>query len=139
MALLQYRAPVDYKAQQEAFRDFLQSFKSSESTSETAAAAAIDDLRIDGDTDGISNDYDLMDDVETEIRATGQEQGSKSQSKFKYMAILQEVANREKSEIVIELDDLDLVGIRFTWRKERNLADLPFHTSMNDHCRMSAR
>src|SRR5438874_2133446 len=30
MALLQYRAPVDYEAQQEAFRDFLQNFKSSQ-------------------------------------------------------------------------------------------------------------
>ena len=63
MALLQYRAPVDYEAQQEAFRDFLDNFKSSESASasEETAADAIDGLHIDGD--GTSDEYDFMDDA----------------------------------------------------------------------------
>lgn len=49
MALLQYPAPVDYGAQLNAFKDFLQHFKTTESTSESAATEAFEDLHIDGD------------------------------------------------------------------------------------------
>ena len=54
MALLQYPAPVDYAAQQAAFKDFLLHFKSFESASENAATEAIEDLHI--DEDGYIND-----------------------------------------------------------------------------------
>lgn len=111
MALLQYPAPVDYGAQQEAFKDFLQNFKSFASASESAATEAIEDLRIDGDhTD---DEYDFMDDAEGPQGQTG---GRRRSPKNKYMQILQDVANRDSNRILIELDDLATVclGGRFS-------------------------
>ncbi|KZZ88686.1 DNA replication licensing factor mcm7 [Ascosphaera apis ARSEF 7405] len=105
MSLLQYRAPVKYSVQKQIFKDFLQGFKSSESASETAAANAIDNLRIsDDDVDG---DFDLMEeDLEDGAGgAPGRTRGG--QSKVKYMTLLQDVANRDTNHILIELDDLD--------------------------------
>lgn len=106
--LLQYRAPVDYEAQQEAFRDFLENFKSSESASEDTAAAAIDGLHIDGD--GMSDEYDFMDDAENGETSRSRRESQTRRDKRKYMASLQDVADRVKSNILIELDDLDLVS-----------------------------
>jgi DNA replication licensing factor MCM7 len=108
MALLQYRNPVDYEAQQDAFRDFLENFKSSESASEEAAAEAIDELHIDGD--GTSDEYDFMDDVENGDGTRSRREGRRRPDKRKYMALLQKIADRVKSNILIELDDLDLVS-----------------------------
>jgi DNA replication licensing factor MCM7 len=100
MALLQYPAPVDYAAQQEVFKDFLKGFKSFESASEAAATEAIQGLRIDGDR--TDDEYDFMDDVETEG-------GARRDPKTKYMRMLQDVANRDSNSILIELDDLATV------------------------------
>ncbi|EED21682.1 DNA replication licensing factor Mcm7, putative [Talaromyces stipitatus ATCC 10500] len=97
MALLQYPAPVDYAAQREAFKDFLKGFKSFESASEAAATEAIQGLRIDGDR--TEDEYDFMDDVETQG-------GAPRDPKLKYMRILQDVANRDRNNILIELDDI---------------------------------
>lgn len=99
MSLLQYPAPVDYGAQQEAFKDFLKSFKSFESASEAAATEAIQGLRIDGDR--TDDEYDFMDDVETDA--------PRRDPKTKYMRILQDIANRDRNNILIELDDLATV------------------------------
>jgi MCM N-terminal domain len=99
MALLQYPAPVDYAAQQEAFKDFLKNFKTSESASEAAATEAIQGLRIDGDR--TDDEYDFMDDVDTEQRRD---------PKTKYMQVLQDIANRDSNNILIELDDLETVS-----------------------------
>lgn len=107
MALLQYRAPVDYEAQQEAFRDFLENFKSSQSTSEEAATDAIDDLNL--DEDRTSDEYDFMDDVAEEEGVRRRRAAGSKPSKRKYMSILQDVADREKTNVLIELDDLDEV------------------------------
>ncbi|OKL60884.1 DNA replication licensing factor mcm7 [Talaromyces atroroseus] len=99
MALLQYPAPVDYAAQQEAFKDFLKHFKTFESASEAAATEAIQGLRIDGDRS--EDEYDFMDDVDTE-------QGRRRRDpKTKYMQVLQDIANRDSNNILIELDDLE--------------------------------
>lgn len=98
MSLLQYPAPVDYRRQLEAFKDFLKHFKSFDSSE------AIEDLHIDGDD--LGDGYDLMDDAED-----GAQSGRrKREPKNKYMQILQEVANRERNHILIELDDLDSVS-----------------------------
>lgn len=109
MALLQYRAPVDYEAQQEAFRDFLQNFKSSQSKSEEAAANAIDDPNL--DEDRTSDEYDFMDDVAQGDGSASRRIGRSRPTKRKYMSILQEVADRERSTILIELDDLEEVRL----------------------------
>lgn len=109
MALLHYRAPVNYPAQQEAFRDFLESFKSFESASTASATAAIEDLHI--DADGTSDEYDFMDDADG---TDGQQRRTdrRRDPKRKYMQMLQDVADREKSNILIELDDLDTVSTK---------------------------
>ncbi|KAK1148679.1 DNA replication licensing factor MCM7 [Aspergillus melleus] len=103
MALLQYSAPVDYAAQLDAFKDFLQHFKSFESTDASTATEAIEDLHIDGDR--TSDEYDFMDDAED---GEGREAAGRRrrQPKLKYMQMLQEVADRERSNVLIELDDL---------------------------------
>ena len=108
MALLQYPAPVDYTAQLDTFKDFLKHFKTQESTSESAATEAIEDLHIDGDR--TSDEYDFMDDADEE---NGEERPSgrrHRQPKLKYMQTLQDVADREKTSILIELDDLATVS-----------------------------
>ena len=108
MALLQYSAPVDYAAQLDAFKDFLQHFKSFESTDASIATEAIEDLHIDGDR--TSDEYDFMDDAED---GEGREGAGRRrrQPKLKYMQMLQEVADRERSNVLIELDDLATVSI----------------------------
>jgi hypothetical protein len=108
MALLQYQAPVDYAAQLDAFKDFLQHFKTLQSTSEAAATEAMEDLNIDGDR--TSDEYDFMDDVDDEGAGT-RGASRRREPKLKYMQILQDIANREVSNIVIELDDLDVVSV----------------------------
>ncbi|GLA39707.1 Mcm2-7 hexameric complex component [Aspergillus niger] len=103
MALNAYTLNVNYEAQLDAFKHFLKHFKSFESASESAATEAIEDLRI--DEDGTSDEYDFMDDVAQEGGA--QRAGRRRREpKLKYMQVLQEVADRERTNILIELDDL---------------------------------
>ena len=104
MALNQYQAPVDYAAQLDGFKDFLKHFKTLQSTSEAAATEALEDLNIDGNR--TSDEYDFMDDVD-EGAATRR----RKEPKLKYMQILQDLANRDASNIVIELDDLEIVSL----------------------------
>lgn len=80
-----------------AFQDFLTSYKSTEN--------ALEDLNIDGDN--TSDEYDFMDDVAG--RKDGQQSGQSGAVRTKYMDILQQVADRKVSEILIELDDLENV------------------------------
>ncbi|KAL9610348.1 MAG: hypothetical protein Q9167_004946 [Letrouitia subvulpina] len=99
-----------------AFQDFLTSYKSTEN--------ALEDLNIDGDN--TSDEYDFMDDVAG--RKDGQQSGQSGEIRTKYMDILQQVADRKVSEILIELDDLDNyeksfgddVGLRLVESVERN-------------------
>ena len=89
-----------------AFADFLSSFKESASTSETAATDALDALNL-GEHD---SDYDFMDDADG---PEGQRRTRNSQTrspKRKYMEVLQDVADRKRQDICIELDDLAIVG-----------------------------
>lgn len=106
MALLQYQAPVDYAAQLDGFKDFLKHFKTLQSTSEAAATEAMEELNIDGNR--TSDEYDFMDDVEG-----AQTSGARRhrEPKLKYMQVLQDIANRDISSVVIELDDLEVVSL----------------------------
>ncbi|KAL9122878.1 MAG: hypothetical protein Q9187_000567 [Circinaria calcarea] len=107
MALLQAKAPVEYGTQQAAFEEFLTSFKSSASATEASATDALQGLNIDGD--GLSDEYDFMEDAADangEIRP-GRRSHRNRDPKKKYMELLQNVADRQSSEICIELDDLD--------------------------------
>ncbi|KAL2834303.1 MCM2/3/5 family-domain-containing protein [Aspergillus cavernicola] len=104
MALLQYPAPVDYLGQLDAFKDFLKHFKSFESASASAATEAIEDLRL--DEDGTSDEYDFMDDADESGAQSRGARRRQREPKLKYMQMLQDVADRERSDILIELDDL---------------------------------
>jgi DNA replication licensing factor MCM7 len=99
MALLAYKAPVDYPAQAEAFELFLEKFETTKTASDEAAEA-IDGLNLDGDH--TSDEYDFMDDVANGDSATRRTQGRKR----KYMEMLQEVADRDRQNVLIDLDDL---------------------------------
>jgi hypothetical protein len=94
-----YLHPVNVNADPPAaFEDFLKTFKSS--SAETADA--LQDLRLDDDLD---NEYDFMDE-------SGDEGGARRiDPKLKYMRILQRVADRDQSQILIDLDDLVAVWI----------------------------
>ena len=131
MALSTLKAPVDYSAQQSmrprqttmimrlmialaAFEDFLSNYKSTQTDLEIAATDAFQNLDI--DEDGTSDEYDMMDDV-TGGKETRQKNADFKEAKRKYMDMLQRVADREISEITIELDDLDNVcclGVHLT-------------------------
>lgn len=108
MALLQYHAPVDYAAQLDGFKDFLQHFKTLQSKSEASATEAMEELNIDGNR--TSDEYDFMDDAEDDEGADTRGARRRREPKLKYMQILQDVANRDTSNIVIELDDVDIVS-----------------------------
>jgi DNA replication licensing factor MCM7 len=97
MALFQHKALADYEAQIAKFQEFLDKFETSK-TSTDSAADAIDDLHLDGDH--TSEEYDFMDDAEDDRTR------SRRRPRRKYMDMLQEVANRERNNIEIELDDL---------------------------------
>lgn len=104
MALLNYRAPVDYIAQLQAFTTFLDKFETSKTTASTdEAAEAIDGLHLDGDH--TSDEYDFMDDVANDDAAQSR-RDARRPTKRKYMDMLQEVADRDRTNILIELDDL---------------------------------
>ena len=84
-------------------------FKASSSLSEAAATSALEDLNI--DEDGLSDEYDFMDDaIESNVARPRQRGAGSKGSEKKYMEILQRVADRKESEICIELDDLDVVS-----------------------------
>jgi DNA replication licensing factor MCM7 len=123
MALLQYRAPVNYDDHQskleptitvahmltisDAFEDFLQSFKTSP---KSGLAGALSDMNI--DEDDFSDEYDFMDDDEEE-EGQNARRDARSQAKMpklKYKDLLQKVADRYEDEITIDLDDLAKVG-----------------------------
>ncbi|KAJ5608023.1 hypothetical protein N7537_004642 [Penicillium hordei] len=106
MSLLQYPPPVDYSAQLNGFKDFLKGFKTFQSSSEAAATEALEDLNIDdGQT---SDEYDFMDDVDETNGENARGARRHREPKLKYMQILQDIANRDTSNILIELDDLSV-------------------------------
>ena len=98
MALLAYKAPVDYEAQLDAFQSFLEKFETTKSASDEAAEA-IDGLNL--DEDHTSDEYDFLDDV-----ANGDGARRQHGTKRKYVEMVQEVADRDRQNVLIELDDL---------------------------------
>ena len=99
MALLAYKAPVNYEAQLEAFQSFLEKYETTKTASDEAAEA-IDGLNL--DEDHTSDEYDFMDDVVNGDGATRRHQGTKR----KYIEMLQEVADRGRTNVLVDLDDL---------------------------------
>ena len=82
--------------------DFLQNFKSSS----TEAAEQLEGLNLNGDGD--SDEYDMMDDSDDPV-PNGTQRRSRH-GKAKYMQMLQDVADRIRTEITIDLNDLEAVS-----------------------------
>ena len=78
-------------------------------TTSNDTADALGDLNINGD-DG-DDEYDFMDDEAGAARQQRDGRQAAPKSKFKYMNLLQDVADRTISNITIELDDLDEVRV----------------------------
>lgn len=123
MALLTLKAPVDYAAQQgqstaptsysfinveplAAFEDFLSGYKL-EPTDNEIPSNALQELNI--DDDNTSDEYDFMDDV-TAAKEKQRPIRQTKKPRRKYMDQLQDVVDRKRDEILIELDDLDNVS-----------------------------
>lgn len=109
MALLQYRKVVDYDAQQAAFEDFLEKYKTSPQDTITHAIG-----QISIDEDDLSDEYDFMD--EDEDAAAQQDRRRKKasqrqQPQHKYVELMQQLADRTIDEVLIDLDDLASVRI----------------------------
>ncbi|KAK2750186.1 Mcm2-7 hexameric complex component [Myotisia sp. PD_48] len=107
MALFPLRLAVNYEDQKEVFKEFIKTFKSSESASESSATEAIQGLRIDEDGD---HDQTSVDD-------------GGANSKLKYMNILQDVTDRKTNHILIELDDVDKFAQSLPQGPIANIAD----------------
>lgn len=101
MALLQYRNIVNYEAQQTAFEDFLDKFKTSP---EQTLTHAIGQINI--DEDDLSDDDDLMDEDDGSHERRRREKAASKQPNHKYADIMQKLADRSIDEVLIELDDL---------------------------------
>ncbi|KAG5999208.1 Mcm2-7 hexameric complex component [Claviceps pusilla] len=114
MALREFKAPVNYEAQQKGFEEFLKDFKTSP---EHTIATALGDITI--DEDELSDAYDAMDEDAESIGRRRQERQRQKEPQHKYMDLLQKLADRLIDEIIIDLDDLA------TW--EAQYDDEPLH------------
>ncbi|KEZ46419.1 DNA replication licensing factor mcm7 [Scedosporium apiospermum] len=105
MALRQYPAPVDYEKQQTAFEQFLSEFKT---TPEQSIAQAFGDISI--EEDGLSDEYDFLDEDEEAQGRRRQERLERAQRRrgphHKYKEILQDLADRKVQEVTIDLNEL---------------------------------
>ncbi|KAJ2992688.1 hypothetical protein NUW58_g2080 [Xylaria curta] len=101
MALLQYRNIVNYEAQQGAFEDFLEKFKTSP---EQALTHAIGQINI--DEDDLSDEYDFMDQDDEGHEQRRREKAASKEPRHKYADMMQKLADRSIDEVLIELDDL---------------------------------
>lgn len=99
MALLQHKTLADYEKQVVAFQSFLEKFETSKTN---AATEAIGSLQIDGDH--TSDEYDFMDDLPEHDSSD-----ARRRPKRKYLDMLLDVSNRERPDVLIELDDLQEV------------------------------
>lgn len=97
---------IDTNESLAAFEDFLTDYKST-TTDLDIPANALQELTIDGDN--TSDEYDFMDDITAAKEKQRPIQQTKGPSK-KYMDQLQEVVDRKRDEVLIELDDLDNVS-----------------------------
>lgn len=74
------------------------------------------------DEDALSDEYDFMDDVaDGNGRQSDRRTAKDRDPKKKYMEMLQKVADRHSSEVVIELDDLDAVSRPSIARYQRDV------------------
>lgn len=82
--------------------DFLQNYKSTS----TEAAEQLENLNLNGD--GESDEYDMVDDEDDP--APGASQRRNRHNKAKYVQMLQDIADRTRTNILVDLNDLDTVS-----------------------------
>ncbi|KAM0332398.1 hypothetical protein ACHAQA_002678 [Verticillium albo-atrum] len=100
MALRQFKAPVQYDAQLAAFESFLKDFKA---TPEQSITHAFGNVTINED------DFDEDDDVMEDDEVAEERRRRLKESRIpqpKYQLILQELADRQINEVMLDLDDL---------------------------------
>ncbi|CAD6504934.1 BgTH12-00433 [Blumeria graminis f. sp. triticale] len=101
MALLQFRAPVDYDEHQKALEEFISSFKSAPTRS---LDHALNEMNIEDDFFSDDNNSTINDNEAPE--EFQKERHFNIQPKLKYMDLLQKISDRFEDEITIDLDDL---------------------------------
>ncbi|KAH7328750.1 MCM2/3/5 family-domain-containing protein [Stachybotrys elegans] len=106
MALREFKAPVNYEQQQNAFEAFLGEFKTSPEQTITTAMGNITIAE-----DDLDDDYDFMD--EDDQAGNGRRDKERT-PQYKYKNLLQQLADRILDELTIDLDDLA------TWENETN-------------------
>ncbi|KAH7401946.1 MCM2/3/5 family-domain-containing protein [Phaeosphaeria sp. MPI-PUGE-AT-0046c] len=99
MALLTTGAPVNYEEQESAIIDFLNTFKSSS----TDAADQLQNLNLGGNDD--DHEYDMVDGEDDPAPNGAGAQAGKM--KLKYLNQLLEISNRERDQLIIDLNDLE--------------------------------
>ncbi|KAI6247035.1 DNA replication licensing factor mcm7 [Erysiphe necator] len=100
MALLQFRAPVDYDEHQKAFEEFLSNYKTTPTSLDTTANIRIDGMNLD--------EIDFSDDENEDQNSSRQisEANIDKSPILKYMEQLQRISNRYENQLTIDLDDL---------------------------------
>lgn len=93
-----------------AFEDFLTTF---ECTTPDLTTNALENLNI--EEEDLSDEYVMVDD-ERDGQGGARRPGRPGSSKKKYVEMLQQVADRQISEVTIELDDLENVSTLFRGR-----------------------
>lgn len=101
MALLQWKAPVDYEAQLSTFKTFLRDFKASPADSITHALGGMNI-----EEEDLDDEYDFMDDDDEDEDRRRQERANRKKPYHKYKDLMQQLANRDIDEVLIELDDI---------------------------------
>lgn len=91
-----------------AFVDFLQNFKSSS----TEAADQLENLNLNGDGD--NDEYDMIDDSDNPAPNANRR---RTRTKAKYVEMLQDIADRTRSNVLIDLNDLESVRANFVGQK----------------------
>lgn len=86
-----------------AFVDFLQNFKSSS----TEAADQLEALNLNGDG-GDNAEYDMLDESDDPAPNGNQR---RRRTKAKYVEMLQDIADRTRTNVLIDLNDLETVRI----------------------------
>ncbi|KAI2463612.1 DNA replication licensing factor mcm7 [Annulohypoxylon bovei var. microspora] len=109
MALLQYRNVVDYEAQQAAFENFLEKFKTSP---EQTLTHAIGQINI--EEDDLSDEYDFMDEDDEAHERRRKEKAVSRLPQHKYADMMQKLADRAIDEVLVELDDIT------SWENDTN-------------------
>ncbi|OAL06715.1 DNA replication licensing factor CDC47 [Phaeosphaeriaceae sp. SRC1lsM3a] len=99
MALLTTSAPVNYDEQESAIVDFLNTFKSSS----TEAADQLQGLSLGGNEE--EQEYDMVDGEDDPAPNGAGARGGKM--KLKYLNQLLEISNRERDQLIIDLNDLE--------------------------------